>query len=359
MKFLCVTVLALGWQCSPAMAGLGDMSGDLAGDMSAENAAAAAFAERIESINNKVDVWRTGKIVKSVSEYLVKNNVLVAFLSRRGKETGDPKEGVSDVDAYDATGMAHTGIVIRTQFGGKDKASDQYITMNLVRIHNRDSSEDRSQLRAWRLEQFFGGTFEKDAMISLPSMALQTRLWNALMNGFQITPMTEQTANGPVQRSVITGGVFTKFHNERYSLLSDYANDKTQNCNEHLVKTVLAIKNGLSDLGDMQTYLERNFGPYEMKLGFFKEWAANSFLGMNIPFDERQINGTNRVLMMTAESLIAPENRSVMGIEKLQVFRERPTLTDFLIDDHGDDYVKANVVTGKRNQIHRFSPYYR
>ena len=194
------------------------------------------------------------------------------FLSRRGKII-DVEKGISDVDSFDATGMAHTGFIIRTGFSGEN----QYMTLNLVRQVRSDG--DTSQLRAWSLEQFFIGSGEKDAMLMIPEKRKQIALWNALLKDMTLEPTEVTIGDQTVMRQVVTGGLFTKYHVEAYNLLSDYAFDQTQNCNEHLAKTLTAVIHDKRTQGQVSLNMEMNFKAYEFRLSKFKKWMANKMMG--------------------------------------------------------------------------------
>ena len=323
-------------------------SGDFSDDfMKAKNPAGASgdvaqdetFAEQKE---------RTEKLIKTVTDYLDKENVMVAFISRRGAPKGNPKKGMSDVDAYDVTGMAHTGIIIRTTLCGEPpKGQDKYLTFNLVRMPNGvEEGKDSSEMRVWTLMNFFIGCFQKDAGIFIPKEEYQTMLWNRIMNGGQleVKRRIEKVNGQEVLRQVISNGLLKEFHNPDYSLLSDYAGNETQNCNEHLLKVYLCISKGIEDINEISNLLEREFKPHLFKLGSLKTFFAN-VAGYNLATNEQKKTEKGKAFrVITVQSFVIPENQTLLDWKKVQFFREElkeennQTVSE--IRDMGSNYKK-------------------
>ena len=332
---------------------------------------------------------RTEMVTQAVTTYLKENDAYVAILARRG--AGDPETGVSDTDDLDLSGMAHCGFVVRNGFG---KDAD-YITMNLVRLpgaREEDGREfDLSELRVWSMPHFFIGTFEKDAIVFLPEKKLQLRLWNLLRaNGrLKIEPVKElvrgadgkpvlddQGKQREVTRQIISNGIFPLLHNPEYNLLSDYAENSSQNCNEHLLKTYIAVRDhwqadskgydpvamdedNLTELNrSVQKALEANFSPSRMILSRTKSTFA---FVQNIRFGERYGKSPSLLGLKLArekfdvvgvDSFLDPRNQSYLGWADYKVFREDQDADgNWTIEDWDRDYVKVNRFTGRKNQI--------
>ena len=64
------------------------------------------------------------------------------------------------------------------------------------------------------------------------------------------------------------------------------------------------------------------------------------------------MKGKTLYKVITVESMVAPVNRTFLGIQQIQVFREDKTLGRYSIQNLGDDYVKKNARTGKPNKHH-------
>lgn len=292
---------------------------------------------RIYAEENNLE--RTEAISAQVTQFLTENKVLVAVLGRRGKII-DAKLGISDVDKYDATGMAHLAFVIRAGFSGED----QYITLNLV--STMDQNGKTSDLRAWSLNQFFVVAGEKDALILLPSRQNQMKLWNEVRRDMTFENEDVTIGKETITRQAIRGGLFQRFHNPSYNLLSDFAYNQSQNCSEHLVKTLASVVRQKPTLEEVSLDLELNYQPYHFKVGGIKLWLARHLKNMPLKGGERK----GKFHIITVESMLA--QRDFLGIESIQVFRERMDLDGYHIDDLGGDYIKKNRITGKPNPTH-------
>lgn len=335
--------------------------------------------------SQKENVERTKLLLDKVEAYLESKNAYVGIIARRG--AGDPTTGVSDTDNLDLSGMAHCGFVIRNNFG----PNPGYSTFNLVRMkgakktHNK--TYDLSELRVWSLPHFFIGSFEKDAIVFLPPKKVQLKLWNLLRAYGQLEIMEKKRlvnshSNGENQSrryvtdKIIANGAFTLFHNPEYNLLSDFVEESTQNCNEHLLKTYVAIKDfwnpqennySLTNLNAAQSnrlasqtsqLLEQRYTPRQMVLSRTKSTFAFT---QNIRFGERHSTSPTffglkinkeKFEVASVDSFCSPDNQSVLGWEDFKVFREAYTKTrGWHIVDKGKDYVKVNRFTGKPNSI--------
>ena len=332
---------------------------------------------------------RTMNLVKKVEQYMDENEALVGFLARRGTGDADAETGVADTDNLDLTGMAHTGFIIK-----RDAAKDSgYITFNQVRdkgAKKTDSGEyDLSVLKVWGLPQFFIDSFEKDAIVFLPEKTLQLKLWNLLLaNGaLEIDEQKRflKDKDGGQLLSVegkprfvtdrfIRNGIFTLLYNPEYNLLSDYAESSTQNCNEHLLKTYIGVRDyynaGVagyggqnmsgSTLADFQkniiNAIESNYHPGLMVLSRTKSTFAFT---ENIRFGERYAKSPTflgfklkkeRFDVVSVDSFTNEENQKILGWNDFKVFREQySTKTGWFIEDFGKNYVKINRFTGKKN----------
>lgn len=349
-------------------------------DLSEDSASAEDDRENLD---------RTSQLVSNVEKYLRENDTYVAIIARRG--AGNPSTGVSDTDNLDLSGMAHCGIVIRNGISSKA----EYITFNLVRMKGAKTVGDRrydlSELRVWTLPHFFIGTFEKDAIIFLPEKPVQLKLWNLLRGngGLQFTEKKRylkdskgtqlKDTQGSARHVIdyhITNGAFALLHTPEYNLLSDYLNEATQNCNEHLLKTYIGFRdhwqsyNAGYDITGMQQEakaefqnnirqtLQRQFSPGHMVLSRFK----SSFAGtQNIRLGERYSKAPTflglklekeRFDVVSVDSLLNPKNQPLLQWKEFKVFRESYNESrGWFIEDWGKRYVKVNRFTGEKNSI--------
>ncbi|MFT5727572.1 MAG: hypothetical protein ACI8PB_001708 [Desulforhopalus sp.] len=351
---------------------------------------AKGLSEQSSTDNNgKENMQRTNLLITQVEDYLRKNDAYVGIIARRG--SGDPKTGVSDVDNLDLSGMAHCGFVVRNGFG----KNSSYITFNLVRMKGAKTVEgkdyDLSQLRAWTLPHFFIGSFEKDAIIFLPEKKIQLKLWNLLRANGQLKIdqrkryLTDNSGkhqldnNGQkkfVTDQIISNGAFPVFHNSEYNLLSDFVNESTQNCNEHLLKTYVGFRDywkptlpgySLTHSNDssMKKMLEtttksikENYTPRQMVLSRTKSTFAFT---QNIRFGERYEKSPTffgfklnkeKFEVVSVDSFCDPKNQLFLTWADFKVFREDYSKAKgWFIHDNGKDYVKINRISNKKNVI--------
>ncbi|BHH85499.1 hypothetical protein [Desulforhopalus sp. 52FAK] len=339
--------------------------------------------------NQEENMQRTTLLIDHVEDYLRKNDAYVGIIARRG--AGDPKTGVSDVDNLDLSGMAHCGFVIRNGFG---KNSD-YLTFNLVRMKGAkkigDKEYDMSELRAWTLPHFFVGSFEKDAIVFLPEKKVQLKLWNLLRaNGqLNIEPNKRYFKNNKGRQvrddngqakyttdQLVTNGAFTFFHNPEYNLLSDYVEDSSQNCNEHLLKTYVGFRDfwnptkpgynlinpeivAVKEMNNaIMNSVAKNFTPRKMVLSRTKSTFA---FVQNIRFGERYKKSPTllgfklnkeKFEVVSVDSFCDPKNQNFLSWSDFKVFREDYRADKgWIIRDLGKNYVKVNRVTNQRNTI--------
>jgi hypothetical protein len=297
---------------------------------------------------------RTQNLIEKIETYMRDNDAFVGIMSRRG--AGDADTGVSDTDTLDLTGMAHTGFIIRSGFS---KNAD-YITFNLVRkkgMKKVGSEEyDLSRLKVWSLPNFFIGSFEKDAIVFLPEKKLQLKLWNHLRaNGaldIEEKKRYLKDADGKqlvddkgkprfITDLLIKNGAFNLLHNPEYNLLSDYAEISTQNCNEHLLKTYIGIRDfwHLTEQGSdaaLMNYrkqiaesIEANFTPSQMILSRTKSTFAFT---QNIRFGERHKKSPSflglklkqeKFSVVGVDSFCDQKNQKYLGWSDFKVFREK------------------------------------
>lgn len=334
---------------------------------------------------------RTQNLVEKIEAYMRENDAFVGAMSRRG--AGDPETGVSDTDTLDLTGMAHTGFILRSGFS---KDAD-YITFNLVRKKGAkkvgSDEYDLSQLKVWSLPNFFIGSFEKDAIVFLPEKKLQLKLWNLLRangaleieekkrflkdeDGKQL--LDDQGKPRFITDLLIKNGAFALLHNPEYNLLSDYAEPSTQNCNEHLLKTYIGIRDfwHLAEAGSdgdgtgvtdeaLKNYrreivksIETNFTPSQMILSRTKSTFA---FVQNIRFGERHEESPSllglklkreKFSVVGVDSFCNPKNQQYLGWSDFKVFREKyDSAAGWSVEDWGKNYVKVNRLTGRKNEI--------
>ncbi len=335
------------------------------------------------------NIQRTKQLVTKVKDYLRENDAYVGIIARRG--AGDPKTGVSDTDNLDLSGMAHCGFFVKNGFG---KDAD-YITFNLVRMKGAKKVDgedyDLSELRVWSLPHFFIGAFEKDAIIFLPEKQVQLRLWNQLRANGQLKIEEKKRylkdskgkqrldADGKpafMTNQIIANGAFTFLHNPEYNLLSDYIENSTQNCNEHLLKTYIGFrdfwdptkegydlvqpaKSAIQELGDAASKaIKENYRPRQMVLSRTKSTFAfvqnirfgesykesPSFLGLKFRKEKFEV--------VSVDSFCNPDNQSFLKWADFKVLREAYSKDKgWTIEDVGKDYVKINRITGKANKI--------
>lgn len=291
----------------------------------------------------ELNVKRTQALTEKIENYLVDNQVMVALLSRRGKIV-KPAKGVSDVDKFDATGMAHTGFVVRNGFGN----DNPFITLNLV------STGHESELRAWSLDQFFIGTSEKDAIIMVPKKQEQIKLWNVLTSNLKLNPKEIEVAGQTTTRYMIEHPALQRYHKTPYNLVSDYVFNQTMNCNEFVVKAMRGILTG-KDLDQVSLEMELTFKPYEFNFSPLKLWMARNLTDLAIDANERQVRGKSKIRVITVESMLSMENRAYLGIGYVHVYREAKVGNDYKIFRQAD-CVKRNTVTGKPNTKHYWLP---
>ncbi len=344
--------------------------------------------DEISVTERQENLDRTMNLVEAVENYMQANDAYVGFLSRRG--AGDPKTGVSDTDTLDLTGMAHTGFIVRNGFSKKS----EYVTYNLVRQKGAkkvDSKEyDISDLRIWSLPHFFIGSFEKDAIVFLPEKKVQLQLWNLLRANGALSVEERKKylkdehgndlldADGKprfITNLIIKNGIFTIFHNPEYNLLSDYAEPSTQNCNEHLLKTYIGVRDfwqtgasydlntitpeQISDLRNkIIQSIEKKYFPGEMLLSRTKSTFA---FVQNIRFGERYKESPSllglklnkeKFDVVSVDSFCNPENQTFLKWVDFKVLRENYNETQgWYIEDKGRDFIKVNRFTGKKNAI--------
>jgi hypothetical protein len=346
-------------------------------------------AEDISPEKREENLARTTNLVKKIEAYMQNNNAFVGVLARRG--AGNFDTGISDTDNLDLTGMAHAGFIVKNGFA-KDA---EYVTFNLVRkkgakkIGSREY--DLSVLKIWGLPQFFIGSFEKDAIVFLPVKKVQLKLWNLLRaNG--ALEIDEQKryikddggkqmldAKGNPRYIIdlfIKNGMFTVLHNPEYNLLSDYAEPSTQNCNEHLLKTYIGVRDHykagttgydvqkMSDSSlkefrhNIIQAVEKNYIPGKMILSRTKSSFAFT---QNIRFGERYKKSPSlfglklkkeHFDVVSVDSFCSEANQRYLGWSDFKVFREsHDPQRGWFIKDLGRDYVKVNRLTGKKNTI--------
>ncbi len=359
--------------------GLSSQAGAFSADFSSEEGSPEERKENME---------RTMTLVNKIDQYMREKNAYVGFISRRG--AGDPKTGVSDTDTLDLTGMAHTGFILKNGFG-KDAS---YITCNLVRkkgAKKTDSGEyDLSVLKVWTLPKFFIGSFEKDAIVFLPEKKLQLKLWNMIRaNGtIEIEERKRyikddkgqlQLDNGEPRYIIerfIKNGMFTILHNPEYNLLSDYTEPSTQNCNEHLLKTYIGVRDHYKagkagyDARSMSgaalnefrnntiQAIETHYTPGTMILSRTKSTFAFT---QNIRFGERHKQSPSlfglklkkeQFDIVSVDSFCKKENQDYLGWSDFKVFREKHISgRGWFVEDVGKNFVKTNRLTGKKNEI--------
>lgn len=341
------------------------------------------------SSQNSENLQRTENIVKSVEKYMRDNDAYLGILSRRG--AGDPRTGISDTDGFDLTGMAHSGFIVKNGLS----PDANYITFNLVRQKGKKKTStgqaDLSELKLWTLQQFFIGSFEKDAIIFLPEKKVQLKLWNMLRSDKSLVVEEKlrllKDKDGEqllgregkprfIMDMVITGGMFTILHNPEYNLLSDYSEESTQNCNEHLLHTYIGFRDhwlaGNSDykLEDMelktqtqfqaaiQKAISSHFTPRQMVLSRTKSTFAFT---QNIRFGERYKSSPTllglklkkeKFDVVSVDSLSNPKNQGFLKWHDFKVLREnRSNQRGWFIEDWGRNYVKKNRLSGKENRI--------
>ncbi len=335
------------------------------------------------------NIQRTRQLVEKVEEYLKQNDAYVGILARRG--AGNPRTGVSDTDNLDLSGMAHCGFVVKNGFG----KNAGYITFNLVRIKGAkkiDGKEyDLSELKVWSLPHFFIGAFEKDAIIFLPARDVQLKLWNQLRANGQLQIEQKKRAvkdkkgkqrvdaNGNplfITDQIITNGAFTFLHNPEYNLLSDYVENSSQNCNEHLLKTYIGFRDfwdptkkgydlaepaqlAVQELGvAVGSAIRKNYRPRQMVLSRTKSTFA---FVQNIRFGESYRESPSllglklrkeKFEVVSVDSFCNPANQPFLKWADFKVLREDWSKEKgWTIEDMGKDYVKVNRITGRPNRI--------
>lgn len=339
--------------------------------------------------DKKENMQRTTLLINSVEAYLKEKDAYVGIIARRG--AGDPKTGVSDVDNLDLSGMAHCGFIVRNGFG-KDA---NYITFNLVRMKGAktvDGKEfDLSELRAWTLPHFFIGSFEKDAIVFLPEKNVQLKLWNLLRANGQLKIeqkkryLTDRSGkrqlddNGQakfVTDQIVSNGAFPVFHNPEYNLLSDFVDESTQNCNEHLLKTYVGFRDfwkptspgyslmtpenpAMKKMRNAATEsIRKNYTPRLMVLS--RTTSTFGFI-QNIRFGERYEKSPTlfgfklnkeKFEIVSVDSFCDPQNQKLLAWSDFKVFREDYSKNKgWFIRDKGRDYVKVNRITNTKNVI--------
>lgn len=345
--------------------------------------------EEVTEDQRQENLVRTQKIVDQIKKYMQDNDAYVGVIARRG--AGNAETGVSDTDTLDLTGMAHTGFIIKNGFSKEA----EYITFNLVRQKGAktiDSKDyDLSELKIWSLPHFFIGTFEKDAIVFLPEKKVQLKLWNLLRaNGTldieeRKRSIKDDKGNqrlddqgAPVYATdlIIKNGAFPILHNPEYNLLSDYVETSTQNCNEHVLKTYIGLRDFWQsgkegyELNDMTMQakneldekvvksVETQYTPGEMILSRTKSTFA---FVQNIRFGERFKKAPSlfgikfkpeKFDIVSVDSFCDPKNQSYLNWSDFKVFREKHTEKQgWFIENWNKQYVKENRLTGKKNAI--------
>ncbi len=335
------------------------------------------------------NIQRTKKLVTKIKDYLRQNDAYVGIVARRG--AGNPETGVSDTDDLDLSGMAHCGFLVKNGFG----ENADYITFNLVRMKGvkkiNGKDYDLSELRVWSLPHFFIGAFEKDAIIFLPEKQVQLKLWNQLRANGQLKIEEKKRflkdkkgenkldAKGKpafMTDQVIANGAFTFLHNPEYNLLSDYVENSTQNCNEHLLKTYIGFRDfwnptkegydlvepaesAVQELNNAASNaIKDNYKPRQMVLSRVRSTFA--FI-QNIRFGESYKESPSllglklrkeKFEVVSVDSFCDPANQPFLQWADFKVLREAYSKEKgWTIEDMGKDYVKVNRMTGKPNQI--------
>ena len=254
-----------------------------------------------------------------------------------------------------------------------------------------DKEYDISELRAWTLPHFFVGSFEKDAIVFLPEKKVQLKLWNLLRaNGqLNIEPNKRYFKNNKGRQlrddngqakyttdQLVTNGAFTFFHNPEYNLLSDYVEESSQNCNEHLLKTYIGFrdfwnptkagynlinpeKSAVNEMSNAtMNSVAQNFSPRKMVLSRTKSTFA---FVQNIRFGERYKKSPTllgfklnkeKFEVVSVDSFCNPKNQKFLSWSDFKVFREDYTTgKGWITRDLGKNYVKVNRVTNQRNTI--------
>ncbi len=349
-----------------------------------------SFSEGLyKQTDKKENIQRTRQLVTKIEDYLRQNDTYVAIVARRG--AGDPRTGVSDTDNLDLSGMAHCGFLVKNGFG----KNAGYITFNLVRVKGakkiNGKEYDLSELRVWSLPHFFIGSFEKDAIVFLLPRQVQIKLWNQLRANGQLkieekkrfvldkrgkNRLDEKGKPAFMTDQIIANGAFTFLHTPEYNLLSDYAENSTQNCSEHLLKTYIGFRDfwkptqqgydfanpsqfAIQELENATNKaIKANYQPRQMVLSRTRSTFA--FI-QNIRFGESYKESPSlfglklrkeKFDVVSVDSLCDPANQPFLKWADFKVLREAYSKEKgWTIEDMGKNYVKVNRITGKPNMI--------
>lgn len=197
---------------------------------------------------------------------------LVAVVARKGGE---------DVKKHDATGMAHAGIAVY------DPRAQTWLLYNLL----NDSKTGEALSGIWRtapLDFFYGQTgYEKDALVMLPDVETQQRLYEAILNGN-----------------------YKKLHfTPKYNLLSKFDSPSSLNCTKWILMNLAAARIDDYNAPAVLNAIREGFSPGKLYLNGIEKFVISQ--KPNVRSNELPHRGP--VEMVTIESLY----RSPLFQEKL------------------------------------------
>lgn len=184
------------------------------------------------------------QFAKQVEHYAANKRARAFIIARLGQPEKELPKGIK---------FTHTAIAVYSQVTLSDGTSAYgYAIHNL---YQNDDNPDRSQLVVDYPVDFFWGAQELKAGILIPSETVQTRLIEAINQGY-----------------------FASLHNNKYSLISNPNNNKYQNCTEHTLNVINAAIYQTDDMDAIKTAIKNHFTPQRLSVSPLKLALGNWFV---------------------------------------------------------------------------------
>lgn len=181
---------------------------------------------------------------KQVERFAANNKARAFIISRLGRPADSLPTGIE---------FTHTAIAIYSQVTLADGHSAKgYAIYNLYQQAN---NANRSELMMDFPVDFFWGVHELKAGIMIPTPEVQTRLIQAIQQGYN-----------------------EKLHNPNYSLISNPNNNKYQNCTEHTLNIINAAIYQTDDMAAIKASVRAHFRGHRLKTSPLKLALGNLFL---------------------------------------------------------------------------------
>lgn len=203
-----------------------------------------AFAGSQNNDEAKYSPQQIAKFAKQVEQYAAKQGARAFIIGRMGRPLKEMPEGIK---------YTHTAIAVYSKItlksGQKVKG---YVIHNL---YQRNQQPNKSDLISDYPVDFFWGTQQLTAGISIPTPKVQQRIIEAINNK-----------------------VPEKLHNPNYSVIANPMNQQLQNCTEHTLLVVNSAIYQTTDLNRLYTNNNRYFQAQKVKINPLKLMLGNALV---------------------------------------------------------------------------------